>query len=85
MFVLVYRSSSGYKYMKIVQSVRTGRSVRHRYLESLGRFDETKYEMFRKIIRQWRPLIRSKIVLQELKEKSGCLQGRGFFRSFKQW
>ena len=83
MFIIVYRSNSKYKYIKVVQSYRQGKTCKHRFIDSLGRYNETRYKIVKDIIREWKPLSRSKIVLEELRDKAGRLQGRGYFRDFR--
>ena len=85
MFVSVYSSSNGSRYMRIIQSVRRGRKVQHRHVLSLGPYDEGNLHRYRAIVAAWKPLERSAAVLEELVNESGHLQGRGFFRSFRRW
>ena len=85
MFVSVYSSSNGSRYMRIIQSVRRGRKVQHHHVLSLGPYDERNLHRYRAIVAAWKPLERSVVVLEELVNESGHLQGRGFFRSFRRW
>ena len=82
MFVRVY-IAHGQRYMKIIQSYRKGKFIGHHNIESLGRFERGKYERLRKIIKEWKPLKRAWIVIEELQDISGRLQGRGFFYAFR--
>jgi len=84
MFVRVY-TVHGQRYMKIIQTVRKGKVIRHYHIESLGRFEKAKYEKVRKIVEKWKPLKRAGIVIEELQDISGRLQGRGFFYAFRGW
>ena len=71
--------------MRIVQAVRRGGKVQHRQVASLGPYDEVAFQRYRAILADWRPLERSAVVLKELDEDSGRLQGRGYFRRFRRW
>ncbi len=84
MFIIAYRSNK-YKYIKVVQSYRQGKTCKHRFIDSLGLYNETRYKLVKDIIREWKPLSRSKIVLEELRDKAGRLQKRGYFRNVKRW
>lgn len=84
MFVRVY-ITNGQRYMKIVQSFRKGKYTGHHHIESLGRFKKAKYERVRKLVREWKPLERAEIVIEELQDTSGRLQGRGYFYGFRGW
>jgi hypothetical protein len=84
MFVRVY-TVHGQRYMKIVRSFRKGRVIRHHHIESLGRFKKAKYERVRKLVWEWKPLERAGIVIEEMQDISGRLQGRGFFYAFRGW
>ena len=83
MFVVVYSSSNGCRYMRILQTFRQGSKVKHRHVASLGRYEEAAFERYREIVSDWKPLARAKVVLDELKEGSGRLQGRGYFRKLR--
>jgi hypothetical protein len=85
MFVSVYSSSNGSRYMRIIQSVRRGRQVQHRHILSLGPYDEHDLYHYRTVVADWKPLERSAAVLEDLADESGALQGRGFFRKFRRW
>ena len=85
MFVLAYSSSNGSRYMRIIQSVRRDGKIKHRHVLSLGPYEEEAFQRCRTIVAEWKPLERSAVVLQELAEDAGRLQGRGFFRSFRRW
>lgn len=50
MFVIVYSSSSGARYMRIIQAVRRGGRVQHRHVESLGSYNEAAFQRYRKIV-----------------------------------
>jgi hypothetical protein len=71
--------------MRIVQAVRRGGKVLHRHVASLGPYDAGAFQRYRAILADWKPLKRSAVVLQELAEDSGRLQGRGYFRRFRRW
>ena len=71
--------------MRIVQSVRRDGKVRHRQVASLGPYDELAFHRYRAIVADWKHLERSALVLKELAEVSGRLQGRGYFKSFRRW
>jgi DNA helicase TIP49 (TBP-interacting protein) len=84
MFVRAYKTN-GQEYLRIIQSYRQGKKIKHRHIESLGLFNKAKYEKVRKIIKEWKALERAEIVIEELQAKSGRLQGRGFFYAFRRW
>ena len=85
MFVVVYSSSNGARYMRILQTVRRGSKVVQRHVASLGPYERSAYQRYRKIVSDWRALPRAAVVLQELAEDSGRPQGRGYFRRFRRW
>ena len=62
MFVSVYSSSNGSRYMRIIQSVRRGRKVQHRHVLSLGPYDEGNLHRYRAIVAAWKPLKHSAAV-----------------------
>ena len=71
--------------MRIVQAVRRDGKVQHRHIQSLGAYDERAFQRYRTIVGEWKQLERSAVVLEELGEDSGRLQGRGYFRRFRRW
>jgi len=71
--------------MKIVHAVRRDGKVRHKHLQSLGRYDERAFQKDRTIVGEWKHLDRSAVVLKDLVEESGRFQGRGYFRRFNRW
>ena len=71
--------------MRIVQAVRRDGKVQHRHIQPLGAYDELAFQRYRTIVGEWKHLDRSAVVLEELGEKSGRLQGRGYFRRFQRW
>jgi len=71
--------------MRIVQAVRRDGKVQHRHIRSLGPYDERAFQKYRTIVKEWKHLDRSAVVLEELGEESGRLQGRGYFRRFRRW
>ncbi len=85
MFVIAYSSSNGNRYMRIVQAVRYDSKVQHRHIQSLGPYDEHAFQRYRTIVAEWKYLERSVMVIEELGEESGRLQGRGYFRKFRRW
>jgi len=53
---------------------------------SLGRCaDRARQREMREIVRDYRPLEHARIVLEELNDASGRLQGRGFFKRMRSW
>lgn len=58
MFVRSYKTN-GKEYLKIIQSYRQSKKIRHRHIESLGLFSKTKYEKVRTIVREWKALERA--------------------------
>lgn len=85
MFICVYSSSNGRRYMKIIRNVRQRTKIQQRYLQSLGAYDKNKFRQYRAIVADWKHLNRSQLVLEELEDESGHLQGRGFFKAFRKW
>jgi len=85
MFVIAYSSSNGRRYMRVVEAVRRDGKVRHRHMLSLGSYEQEAFQRCRRIVAEWKPLERSALVLEELADDSGRLQGRGFFRSLRRW
>ena len=71
--------------MRIEQAFRGDGKVRHRHIQSLGAYDERSFQRYRTIVAEWKHLDRSAVVLEELGEESGRLQGRGYFRKFRRW
>ena len=71
--------------MRITQAVRRDGKVQHRHIQSLGPYDERAFKKCRTIVNEWKHLDRSAVVLEELGEESGRLQGRGYFRRFQRW
>ena len=71
--------------MRILQTFRQGSKVKHRHVASLGSYEESAFKKYRKIVSEWKPLVRAKVVLGELEERSGRFQGRGYFRKFQRW
>ena len=80
---MVYSSSNGARYMRILQTIRQGSKVRQRHVASLGRYEDGAYKKYRKIVSEWKPMARAKVVLEELGETSGRLQGRGYLQKFR--
>ena len=66
MFVLVSRSSHGQRYLKIAHALRRRGKVCRQHIESLGRYDEQSFLSYREIVRDWRPLGRWPVVVEEL-------------------
>jgi len=85
MFTVIYRSSSKHKYIKVVQNYKQGKTCKHRFIDSFGRYDKARHDIIKEIIGEWKPLSLSKIVLEELRDTSGRFQGRGYFRKFRSW
>jgi hypothetical protein len=83
MFVVVYSSSNGERYMRILENYRQGSQVKQRHVVSLGRYEQEAFEQYRRVVKDWKPLSRAKAVLDELQEESGRLQGRGYFRKYR--
>jgi len=71
--------------MRIVQAVRRDGKVQHRHIQSLGAYDEGAFQRYRSIVSEWKHLERSAVVLEELGEESGRLQGRDYYRRFRRW
>jgi hypothetical protein len=85
MFVVAYSASNGSRYMRIVEARRRGGKVEHRHLLSLGPYEALSFACYRAILAEWKPLERAAVVLRELEEDSGRLQGRGYWRRFRRW
>ena len=83
--MVAYSASNGSRYMRIVQARRRGGKVEHRHLLSLGPYDAVAFERYRGILAEWKPLERSAVVVKELEQDSGRLQGRGYFQRFGRW
>jgi len=80
------RVSGGRQYVDIVEYRRWGGRQRCRVLLSLGRCaDRARQCEMREIIRDYRPMEHARIVLEELNDASGRLQGRGFFKRMRSW
>lgn len=72
--------------MQITESHRHMGVSKHRVLASLGRDDEgSREERVRGIIREYEPLKRAQVVVEEIEEVSGPLQGKGYFRKLRRW
>ena len=71
--------------MRILESFRQGTKVKQRHVASLGRYEESAFRKYRKIVSEWRALPRAKVVREELKDSSGRPQGRGYFLRFRRW
>lgn len=85
MFVRVI-SVKGLRYLQVVESYRKGGVSRHRVLVCLGRCDDKVRERrARELIRDYRPLTRAEVVIAELEEAAGSLQGKGYFRKLHGW
>ena len=69
--------------MRILESFRHGTKVKQRHVASLGRYEESAFKRYRKIVSEWKALPRAKVVLEELKDSSGRPQGRGYFRKLR--
>ena len=85
MFLVVYSSSNGAKYMRILENSRQGAKVKQRHIASLGRYEEAAFRRYCRIVSEWKRLPRARVVLRELEESSGRRQGRGYFLSFRRW
>ena len=85
MFVLAYSASNGGRYMRVLQARRRGGKVEHRYLLALGPYQAASFARNQAILAQWKPLEPAAVVLKELEQDSGRLQGRGYWRRFRQW
>jgi len=67
--------------MRVVQAYRQGRVAKHRHVVSLGAYDVGKFEEYRKIFSEWKVLPRAKVVVAELSEEGGRMQGREYLRA----
>jgi hypothetical protein len=85
MFLVAYSSSNGSCYMRILEARRRGGKVCHRQLLALGPYEPPTFERYRTMLAGWKPLERSAVVLRELEQNSGRLQGRGYWRRFRRW
>jgi hypothetical protein len=85
MFLVVYSSSNGGRYMRILEARRREGKVCHRQLLALGRYELPAFERYQAMLAEWKPLERSAVVLRELEQNSGRLQGRGYWRRFRRW
>ena len=76
----------GYRYMQVVESYWKGGVSRHRVLVGLGRCnDRVREQKARDLIRDYRPLKRAHVVIAELEEVAGPLQGKGYFKRLRGW
>lgn len=83
MFVRV-SSVKGLRYLQVVESYRKGGMSRHRVLLYLGRCDdEGRERMVRDLIGEYRPLSRARVVIAELEEVSGRIQGKGYLKRLR--
>ena len=76
----------GIGYLQIVESYRKEGVSRHRVLLNLGRCeDQATVETVRELVREYRPLERAPVVIAEVEEASGRVQGKGYFRKLRGW
>lgn len=76
----------GIGYLQIVESYRKEGVSRHRVLLNLGRCaDRATVEAVRELVREYRPLERAPVVIAEVEEASGRVQGKGYFRKLRGW
>lgn len=83
--MVAYSASNGSRYMRILEARRRGGRVEHRHLLSLGPYEALAFEGYRTMLAEWKPLERAAVVLKELEQNSGRLQGRGYWRRFRRW
>ena len=55
---------------------------RQRMLYSLGRYDESIYRQVKDNISDWQPLNKGKVVIKEIDDNSGPLQGKAYFMKY---
>ncbi len=76
----------GVRYLQVVESYRKDGVSRHRVLAYLGRCDDkVREQQARELIRDYRPLTRARVVIDELEEVAGPLQRKGYFRKLLGW
>lgn len=82
--MFVRRSRVGqYEYMQLVEGYRREGKPTHRYLASLGRYDERRFREARRLVRELVPLEQAQLIVEELEEVSGPGRGRPYFRKFR--
>ncbi len=82
--MFVRRTRNGrYEYMQLVEGYRREGKPRHRYLGSLGRYDEGRFREARRLVRELVPLQQAQLIMEELEEASGPGRARPYFRRFR--
>jgi len=79
-------SLRGIRYLQVVESYRQGGVSRHRVLVALGRCgDEAREQQVRGLIKDYRPLSRAQVIIAEVGDASGPIQGKGYFKKLRGW
>lgn len=68
--------------MQVVESYRQKSCVKQHMLWSLGHYDEAFYKQAKNQLRYWKKLERASVVIKELNDVSGPIQGKGYFKNF---
>lgn len=75
----VKKRTSGYAYIHVVESYRKDSKVKQHMLWSLGRFDKETFLRVKQKLKNWKRLERSRVVIGEVEDKSGRMQGERIF------
>jgi len=55
-------------------------------LFDLGRCDDRgRRQEIREIVQDYQPLVRAEVVIEEVEDVSGALQGKSFFKKLRPW
>jgi len=74
---------AGHEYMDVVEAVRRDGKPVQRYVGSLGRYDERVFREARRLVRDLVPMEAARVIVAELEEVSGPVQGKHYFRKFR--
>ena len=78
--------AKGLRYLQVVESYRKDGVSRPRMLICLGRCeDAVREQKARGLIRDYRPLTRARVVIDEIEEVAGPLQRKGYFKRLHGW
>lgn len=82
MFVRIVKGY-GNRYMQVVESLYVKGKRKQHVLWPLGPYDEGIHQQVKQNISDWKKLERASVVLKEFSVLTGPLQGKGYFRSFR--
>jgi len=69
--------------MDVVEAVRRDGKPVQRYVGSLGRYDERVFREARRLVRDMVPIKEARVIVAELEEASGPVQGKQYFGKYR--